>query len=357
MNNSYSISLRSTQNENNDENTISNESISENKRSKIVKISTLYKELDYILNKFSGQNNENEENDSPSKKNSFSNNILVSSNQEKISLNKEQFLNYERQIKRLDLISVLSYENFSQFFNFLPPRTSEIKSFYGIDFKDQTLKNSDLSIFSQIHESNTKSNSFLFEVEQFKFQKKKNLSFGEEPMNIYNKILMNQNMSQTRKEKEIQNLTNCTDQCFKFVCKQQNIIKTPKTIIKKKEENIKIYEKTKKESKKNEKGLFQCEICSLTFDNPQGLGGHMSGVHRDASLKYKKKKETRNKRIEKRKILYESKKILCSNHKFNYDDMILSKDGKRKIKNLITQNKREFKKIKSYLQQRSKIEY
>ena len=173
MNNSYSISLRSTQNENNDENTISNESISENKRSKIVKISTLYKELDYILNKFSGQNNENEENESPSKKNSFSNNILVSSNQEKISLNKEQFLNYERQIKRLDLISVLSYENFSQFFNFLPPRTSEIKSFYGIDFKDQTLKNSDLSIFSQIHESNTKSNSFLFEVEQFKFQKKK----------------------------------------------------------------------------------------------------------------------------------------------------------------------------------------
>ena len=77
MNNSYSISLRSTQNENNDENTISNESISENKRSKIVKISTLYKELDYILNKFSGQNNENEENDSPSKKNYFSNNILV----------------------------------------------------------------------------------------------------------------------------------------------------------------------------------------------------------------------------------------------------------------------------------------
>ena len=151
MNNTYNISLRSIQNENNDENTISNESISENKRSKIVKISTLYKELDYILNKFSGQNNENEENESPSKKNSFSNNILVSSNQEKISLNKEQFLNYERQIKRLDLISVLSYENFSQFFNFLPPRTSEIKSFYGIDFKDQTLKNSDLSIFSQIH--------------------------------------------------------------------------------------------------------------------------------------------------------------------------------------------------------------
>ena len=256
MNNSYSISLRSTQNENNDENTISNESISENKRSKIVKISTLYKELDYILNKFSGQNNENEENESPSKKNSFSNNILVSSDQEKISLNKEQFLNYERQIKRLDLISVLSYENFSQFFNFLPPRTSEIKSFYGIDFKDQTLKNSDLSIFSQIHESNTKSNSFLFEVEQFKFQKKKNLSFGEEPMNIYNKILMNQNMSQIRKEKEIQNLTNCRDQCFEFVCKQQNIIKTPKAIIKKKEENIKIYEKTKKSQKKMKKDYF-----------------------------------------------------------------------------------------------------
>ena len=66
-------------------------------------------------------------------------------------------------------------------------------------------------------------------------------------MNIYNKILMNQNMSQIRKEKEIQNLTNCRDQCFEFVCKQQNIIKTPKAIIKKKEENIKIYEKTKKE--------------------------------------------------------------------------------------------------------------
>ena len=353
MNSTYNISLRSFQNENNDENTISNESLFENKRNKIVKISTLYKELDYILNKFTDQNKENEENESSSKT-SDSDNILISSNQEKISLNKEKLLNYEHQIKRLDLISVLSYENFSQLFDFLPHRTSEIKLFYGIDFKDQTLKNSDLGIFSKIHESNIKNNSFLFEVEQYKFEKKKNLSFGEEPMNIYNKIMMNQNMSQNRKEKEIQNLNNCSEQCFEFVCKEQNIIKDPKTFLNKKEEKLKIQEKIKKDSKKNEKGLFQCEICSLTFDNPQGLGGHMSGVHRDSSLKYKKKKETRNKRIEIRKILYESKKILCFNHKVNYDEIILTKDGKRKIKNLISQNRGEFKKIKSNLQQRNK---
>ena len=79
MNNTYNISLRSIQNENNDENTISNESLFENKRNKIVKISTLYKELDYILNKFTDQNKENEENESSSKT-SDSDNILISSN-------------------------------------------------------------------------------------------------------------------------------------------------------------------------------------------------------------------------------------------------------------------------------------
>jgi hypothetical protein len=355
MNNTtYNISLRSSQIDNNEENTVSNESNYENKRNKIVKISTLYKELDYISNKFSDQNNENEENEILSK-HLFPNNILISSNQEKITLDKEKLLNYEHQIKRLDLISLLSYENFSQFFDFLPPITKVIESFYGIDFKDQSFNNSDLGIFANVKESSINNNSFLFELEQLKFQKRKNLSFGEDPINLFNKISTNQNMSKNRKEKEIQNLENCKNQCFNFVCKEENIIKTPRPILKKKEESLKI-EKMKKESKKNEKGLFQCEICSLAFDNPQGLGGHMSGVHRDASLKYKKKRETRNKRFEIRKMNNLSKKILCLKHKVNYDEMILSKDGKRKIKNLVKQNLREFKKIKIDLQQKRKSE-
>ncbi len=354
MNNTYNISIRTSQNDNNEENTVSNESNSESKRNKIVKISTLYKELDFILNKFTNQSNENEENELLSKYSS-SDNILISSNQEKIILDKEKLLNYEHQIKRLNLISLLGYENFSQLFLFFPPITKEIESFYGIDFKDQSFNNSDLGIFANIQESSINNNSFLFELEQLKFQKRKNLSFGEDPINLLNKISMNQNMSKSRKEKEIQNLENCRNQCFNFVCKENNIINTPRTILKKKEESLKI-EKIKKESKKNEKGLFQCEICSLTFDNPQGLGGHMSGVHRDASLKYKKKRETRNKRFEIRKMNNLSKKILCLNHKVNYDEMILSKDGKRKIKNLVKQNIREFKKIKSDLQQKRKSE-
>ena len=354
MNNTYNISLRSSQNDNNEENTVSNESNSESKRNKIVKISTLYKELDFILNKFTNQSNENEENELLSKYSS-SDNILISSNQEKIILDKEKLLNYEHQIKRLNLISLLGYENFSQLFLFFPPITKEIESFYGIDFKDQSFNNSDLGIFANIQESSINNNSFLFELEQLKFQKRKNLSFGEDPINLLYKISMNQNMSKNRKEKEIQNLENCRNQCFKFVCKEENTIKIPRPILKKKEESLKI-EKIKKESKKNEKGLFQCEICSLTFDNPQGLGGHMSGVHRDASLKYKKKRETRNKRFEIRKMNNLSKKILCLNHKVNYDEMILSKDGKRKIKNLVKQNIREFKKIKSDLQQKRKSE-
>ena len=80
MNNTYNISLRSSQNDNNEENTVSNESNSESKKNKIVKISTLYKELDFILNKFTDQNNENEENELLSKYSS-SDNILISSNQ------------------------------------------------------------------------------------------------------------------------------------------------------------------------------------------------------------------------------------------------------------------------------------
>ena len=239
INNTYNISLRSSQNDNNEENTVSNESNSESKRNKIVKISTLYKELDFILNKFTDQNNENEENELLSKYSS-SDNILISSNQEKIILDKEKLLNYEHQIKRLNLISLLGYENFSQLFLFLPPITKEIESFYGIDFKDQSFNNSDLGIFANIQESSINNNSFLFELEQLKFQKRKNLSFGEYPINLLNKISMNQNMSKSRKEKEIQNLENCRNQCFNFVCKENNIINTPRTILKKKKKNIKI---------------------------------------------------------------------------------------------------------------------
>ena len=46
----------------------------------------------------------------------------------------------------------------------------------------------------------------------------------------------------------------------------------------------------------NEEKKFCCEFCSETFSSGQGLGGHMSRKHKDQSIKFKHKREIRNKR-------------------------------------------------------------
>ena len=73
----------------------------------------------------------------------------------------------------------------------------------------------------------------------------------------------------------------------------------------------------------------------------------MSRKHKNQSLKFKHKKEIRNKREPLRKILHQAKKKLCINHLLDFDEQMRSKQGKKLIRKLILEFNEEYKKIKN----------
>ena len=74
----------------------------------------------------------------------------------------------------------------------------------------------------------------------------------------------------------------------------------------------------------------------------------MSRKHKDQSIKFKHKKEVRNKREPLRKILHLSKIEICKIHNINYEENSKNKEGKLIIKNLIKENIDEYKNLKNY---------
>ena len=122
-------------------------------------------------------------------------------------------------------------------------------------------------------------------------------------------------------------------------------------------ENLNLFNKITKKKKeindntenKIDDKKFICDICNEVFTSGQGLGGHMSRKHKDQSMKFKHKKEIRNKREPLRNILVQAKKVLCKNHLIDYDEQMRSKDGKNLIKSLVIEYNEEFKKIRNEL--------
>lgn len=112
-------------------------------------------------------------------------------------------------------------------------------------------------------------------------------------------------------------------------------------------------EKTKLKQKKKIKSenakLFKCEICCSTFENGQGLGGHMSRTHPNSSLKFNKKKETRDHRQNKRGILYEAKAILLKKYNLNYNELSKTIEGKQIIRKTVKDNKNEYMGLRKQL--------
>ena len=125
-------------------------------------------------------------------------------------------------------------------------------------------------------------------------------------------------------------------------------------------ENVTLFNKITKKKKeindntenKIDDKKFICDICNEVFTSGQGLGGHMSRKHKDQSMKFKHKKEIRNKREPLRNILVQAKKILCKNHLIDYDEQIRSREGKTLIKSLVKEYNEEFKKIKNELKKK-----
>lgn len=111
--------------------------------------------------------------------------------------------------------------------------------------------------------------------------------------------------------------------------------------------NKSIEKALKHETTSNE--IFKCKLCIKEFTSAQGLGGHMSRVHKNRSEKYKLKQKTRESYKSRRELREEAKKQLCMKYNHDYDALILSKKGKAGIKRLLMIYKKEFKGIRESL--------
>ena len=103
---------------------------------------------------------------------------------------------------------------------------------------------------------------------------------------------------------------------------------------------------------KNSERDYICKICNAIFSNGQGLGGHMSRKHPNQSVKYKFKKETREKRNLKREIVYEAKRRILKKYKEDYDNLIETHEGRKIIKMICKDNKNEYYRIKKQIKKK-----
>ena len=91
-------------------------------------------------------------------------------------------------------------------------------------------------------------------------------------------------------------------------------------------------------------GKVKCRHCRASFKTAQALGGHMSRKHPGKSDDYNHKKEVRAKREFERVKLLLAKKRYYKGLGHDYEELLKTIEGKRKIRNLL--NRGKLKKVK-----------
>lgn len=290
------------------------------------------------------------------------NSIYVSSNENQIVLNKRQLMEYMKS-NTYNILNYLFSEDFSYYFYFID--STAYLSQYNADGLEPLMNE---NIFSPCNPyimdftDQENETSVLFSKEKALLYStnipKVNLSFGDSPNHLYRRIIQNK---RPNFEKELMKLENIASSLPRFIERYQGVF----TYFNSNEETSSKcsfveegnYQESKYQEdyefirKKKGRRKFPCDFCPATFSSHQGLGGHMSRSHKDQSLKFKKKKEIRNSRTAARDLLEEAKKVLCENNKFNYDELISSKQGKIKLKKIILQHEKEYKKIRKELKE------
>ena len=181
------------------------------------------------------------------------------------------------------------------------------------------------------------------------------LTFGRNPLVIYQE-LTDWLLKEKKKleEDKPENLQNTTDFCAKIQNEMNGISKFTSSlpVIKMPDDHRKHSRKRKKisQSLNEEDKKFKCEVCAKEgrdqyFETGQGLGGHMSRVHKGKSDKFNKKKEIRNNREDFRKILQEAKIKMLRDRDLDYEYLMKSKEGKLKVKNFIKDNREKYRKL------------
>ena len=373
-------------NNNNDSNENNNFSFSNRKRStnsNYNKIINIDEELEKILSRFSNpepiiqirnltENIYLSENTNQSilKEINFNTNLII--------FNKKE-LEYFEKINKRNILKICGYEDFSELFSFHNPYLTDIKNNniiipYNDSFNDTSFKYEELSVFTLFFNENNNNNDKFINSNEINSIENNiiNLNFGENP-SFYNNFIYDSNNN----NKELIEIKKSLNSFFRFKEKSPSIVKF-KNYNNNNNNNFHYYYLNNKKERKilNKKKLrfnknnnffnnnnnnflikdniknFKCELCNCVFENPQGLGGHMSRIHRDASIKYKKKKETRNKRTEIRRILKLAKQIICNKNGINYDEFMKTKEGKKLVQKCITENKKEYRNLRKKLQEK-----
>ena len=99
-----------------------------------------------------------------------------------------------------------------------------------------------------------------------------------------------------------------------------------------------------KNSKTPKKEFYDCPFCVKVFCNGQSLGGHISQLHPNQSIKYKKKIEVRNSRTEQRERIQAAKKELLGQYGYDMDELKKT-HNQELIREIIKEHKCEYKKI------------
>ncbi len=149
----------------------------------------------------------------------------------------------------------------------------------------------------------------------------------------------------------VEEVKNTTDFCDKLVDEMNDISHLtssfPVITSPKEQTSNKRKKKSKTQVSEEEGRKFKCEVCEREgrnqfFQTGQGLGGHMSRVHKGKSEKFNRKKEIRNRREDFRKILYQAKKIIIGER---FDTLNQNKSGKLEIKKIIRDNRESYRKL------------
>jgi hypothetical protein len=183
------------------------------------------------------------------------------------------------------------------------------------------------------------------------------LSFGRNPLVIYQELtdwLLKEKKKLEEDVRKTEYLQNTTDFCAKIQNEMNSISKFTSSlpVIKMPDDHRKHNRKRKKlpAGVTEDDKKFKCEVCAKEgreqfFETGQGLGGHMSRVHKGKSDKFNKKKEIRNKREDFRKILCEAKIKMLRDKDLDYDYLMKSKEGKLKVKTFIKDNREKYRKL------------
>jgi hypothetical protein len=219
-----------------------------------------FKKLDFSINNAS---NCFEQNNLKSKfNNGNQKQLTINDNNNSNEYNEIMNKKKEMEIKRLNILKLFDDDSLSQFFTFKQAFNENSKNGieYTENFNDSYLtKESIFYFFNDFNQNDiNKEELKLLNSEEIKDSKKNkiDLNFGEEPMNIYYKMITTKKKD---KEKSLKLFTNYMLNLNKFIIKEQNIIiKDNKLVFKNEDESSNL---------KNELSLLNNDIIENSYNN------------------------------------------------------------------------------------------